>query len=122
MMIPYDQMPEDNRDLAKLDVTFPFLDDNLEKACPESINTIVEYLRLESPDFHRVVPDQLTFCRTAQVAERKYWIWTFVESDGTDCYVTVSQDEDGSTCIGYEQNYGAWTPEQFMLGDYHDVF
>ena len=115
-------MPEDNLDLATLDVSFPPLEDNSEESCPEAISRIVDYLRVESTDFEHVVADQLTFLRTAQVAEKKYWIWSFLESDGTICFATVSQDEDGSTCMGYEENYGEWTPEQYMLGDYHKVF
>lgn len=39
-----------------------------------------------------------------------------------DCFVTVSLAPDGTTCIGYEENYHRCSPEQFMLGDYHEVF
>ena len=48
--------------------------------------------------------------------------WSFQESDGADCFVTVSASPDGTICTGYEENYYQLTPEQFMLGDYYNVF
>ena len=104
-MIERGQLPKNNADLVKVDVEFPRLQPDTVAACPVSIEEVVEYLRAESPDGEAVHSQQLRFIRTAQVAEQKYWIWSFRESDGSDCYVTVSVGPDGGSCIGYEENY-----------------
>jgi hypothetical protein len=121
-MIPYDRMPEDNSELAKIDVDFPRLDPDTAESCPTPLEDVLAYLRMESADGDAVDASQLTFRRTAQVADRRYWTWSLRESEGADCYVTVSVGPDGDDCIGYEENYYGLTPEQFMLGDYHQVF
>jgi hypothetical protein len=36
--------------------------------------------------------------------------------------VTVSSTKDGSTVTGMNENYDELSPEQFLLGDYHNVF
>lgn len=121
-MISFDQMPEDNAELAHMEIEFPQLQHNTSESCPISLDEIVEYLRAESLDGDSVTTDQLQFLRTALVADYRYWIWSFRESDNMDCYVTVSISSDGITCTGYEVNYYNLTPEQFMLGDFHQVF
>ena len=121
-MIPFEEMPADNAQLASISIEFPLLQPNTAESCPVPVSDVVEYLRLESPDGDSIGAGQLSFLRTAQVAERRYWIWAFQEADGSPCYVTVAVSPDGSSCIGYEENYHALTPEQFMLGDYHQVF
>ena len=121
-MISFEQMPTDNADLANIDIDFPHLQPNDQNSCPVSLDYIVNYLRLESPDGESVQPSQLKFLRTALVSDRRYWIWFFLESDGSRCYVTVSESSDGSTSTGYEQDYYRLTPEQYLLGDYHQVF
>ena len=121
-MIPFEEMPADNAELANVEVQFPRLHPDTADSCPVSLNDVVSYLRLESPDYESVEANQLQFLRTAQVADQRYWIWSFRESDGSDCFVTVSQSRDGTTCTGYDQNYYGLTPEQFMLGDYHHAF
>jgi hypothetical protein len=83
---------------------------------------VLEYLRAEASDGEAVEANQVRFIRTAQVAEQSYWIWAFRESDGCECYVTVSVSPDGSSCIGYEENHYRLSPEQFMLADYHGMF
>jgi hypothetical protein len=121
-MPPYEEMPEDNAELAKLIVDFPRLADDTSDSCPVSMKEILDYLHLESPDGEEVEETALLFLRTAQVAEKAYWLWQFTESDGTECYVTVSMTSQGETCIGYEQNGYGLTPEQYLLGDYYNVF
>lgn len=83
---------------------------------------MVECLRLESPDGDSIDTGGLSFLRTAQVADKRYWIWALQEADGSRCYVTVAISPEGRSCIGYEENYYELTPEQFMLGDDHQVF
>ncbi len=121
-MIPFEEMPEDNDDLAHVQVTFPLLAPNTADSCPLPLSDVVEYLRLETMDGPLFNGDRLHFLRSAQVGDRRYWIWSFDEPDGSGCYATVSQSPDGSSCIGYDENSHGLTPEQFMLGDYHNVF
>ena len=121
-MIPFNEMPEDNAELANIEIEFPRLQPNKPDSCPVAPDDVVEYLRMESADAESVEASQLHFMRTALVADHRYWIWSFRESDGSDCFVTVSVSPDGTTCTGYEENYYGLSPEQFMLGDYHQVF
>lgn len=121
-MIAYEEMPENNADLAAIDFDFPRLNPDTTADCPVSLGDIVEYLKLESPDADSVLVSQLTFLRTAFVEEHSYWIWEFIETDGTKCYATVSLDAAGSLYIGYGEDSYCLSPQQFILGDYHDVF
>jgi hypothetical protein len=121
-VISRDEMPDDNAELATLDVTFPELEENTTASCPVPIRDVVEYLRMESPDGDAVQESSLQFLRTALVSDHRYWIWSFEESDGSACFVTVSASPNGETCTGYEENHYSLTPEQFMLGDFHQVF
>ena len=116
-------MPEDNHDLALVQVSFPPLADDSPASCPVSVSEVLEYLAAEAPGGETLEPSDLFFLRTAQVADVRYWIWRFFEPDGGDeAYVTVAQEQDGLTCVGYDANYYGLTPEQFLLGDYHNVF
>jgi hypothetical protein len=121
-MLPYDDMPDNNQDLTRIEISFPHLPFpyNLPLFCPRKVREILEYLRREGEE--QITKNSLMFLRTARVAEAKYWIWEFYDSENRKCYVTVSQAQNGSTCIGYEEDYYHLTPEQFMLGDYHHIF
>jgi hypothetical protein len=121
-MLSYGDMPEDNADLAGIDVSFARLEDDSAESCPVPIEQILDYLGDEVPNGDLLEAEDLVFIRTAQVAEIAYWIWRFEEPDGTPAYATVSRDPDGSVCIGYDSNDFGLTPEQFMLGEYHNVF
>jgi hypothetical protein len=107
---------------VKLKVEFPALPDNSGKSCVVKMREILKYLRMESPDEHAIKGKDLTFVRTAQVGGDRYWIWTFNEGDGTQCFVTVSVAPEGQTTIGYEQNHDGLTAEQYLLGDYYRLF
>jgi hypothetical protein len=121
-VIPLDQMPEDNDDLAKISVEFPHLDPNTPSNCPVSMDDIQRYLKLEDADGESVETRELHFIRTALVERAEYWIWDYRESDGAHCYVTVSRSPEGRACLGMDGNWHGLTPEQFILGDYHQVF
>jgi hypothetical protein len=121
-MLSYEQMPKDNADLARVRVSFPYLEDNSARTSPASMDEILNYLASEVPDGDVVEPKDLHFIRTARVAQHDYWIWRFTESDGSEAYVTVSRRPDGQISLGYDSNYYGLSPEQFMLGDYHQVF
>jgi hypothetical protein len=121
-MLSYEDMPEDNQDLAKIEIAFPYLPDNSPNLCPVSINEILEYLELETDSEEPISNKGLVFLRTAQVVDEKYWIWEFWDNENEKCYVTVSQSQNGSTSIGYDEDYYHLTPEQFILGTFHNVF
>lgn len=116
------ELPDDNEELANIVVQFPSLADDRADP-PVSIPELLDYLRDEAPDGEELQAEDLRFIRTAQVAERAYWIWAFREPGGGEsAYLTVSQDAKGAVTIGYETDYYGLTPEQYMLGDYHGVF
>jgi hypothetical protein len=121
-MIPYQDMPENNREIAKLEVSFPNLESNTPASCPVQVSEILEYLNDEAPSDDSISEKDLKFIRTAQVAESEYWIWEFQDSEGTKYYVTVSRSPQGSTEISYDENFYSLTPKQFILGTYHNVF
>lgn len=117
------EMPTDNRDLAGVAIDFARLRDDSPRSCPVRMADLLMYLRDEVPGGGRLQPADLTFLRTAQVAGSRYWIWRFNEPDGGElAYATVSVDDSGRLVRGYDANTYALTPEQFMLGDYHQVF
>jgi hypothetical protein len=120
-MIGRDEIPEDNRDLASLEVNFPRLAEDSPASCPVSMEELLDYLRLESPDGDGLAAADLRFLRTAQVGDAEYWIWEFHESCGGKCYVTVEY-KDGVSCIGYDEDYWNLTPEQYMLGEYYGTW
>lgn len=120
-MITRDEMPEDNKDIAAMEVDFPRLSENSAASCPVPMVEILHYLSLESPDGDEITAADLRFLRTAQVADAEYWIWDFHESTGVKCYVTVQRKVDG-ICIGYDEDYWGLTPEQYMLAEYHEMW
>ncbi len=87
------------------------------------LEDLLEYLGLEVPDGDQLSAADLQFVRTARVAERDYWLWRFTEPgpDGEEAYATVSLD-CAEVILGYETDYYGLTPEQYLLGDYHEVF
>ncbi len=118
----YEEMPADNEYLAKMEVVFPYLVPNSAKNCPQTMEEIQAYLRLEDSDLDSVASRDLTFLRTAKVVDRQFWIWKYTESDGEECYVTVELRTDGTSVLGMDGNSYNLSPEQFILGTYHDVF
>ncbi len=121
-VLAFDEMPEDNADLATVQVEFPRLADESPASCPVPMEDVLDYLSMEVPDGARLTPEDLSFRRTARVADADYWVWSFTEPDGQTAYVSVSVDGSGTATIGYEVDYYSLTPEQFMLGNYHQVF
>jgi hypothetical protein len=115
-------MPDDNDDLAKVAIDFPRLDPDSPARCPRSMDDIQAYLALEDADLDAVEKRELRFLRTALVEQTRYWIWDYREADGALCYVTVAESPDGTNCLGMDGNWHGLTPEQFILGDYHQVF
>lgn len=121
-MLKHEEMPEDNEDLGKIHVSFPHLPDDTPESCPTPLSAILEYLAVEVPDGELLDPIDLHFVRTARVAEQQFWIWRFTDPLGADCYVTVSVNVDGAQVIEYDEDHYHLTPEQSILGVYHQVF
>ena len=116
-MLTSEEMPERNEDLAKVEIEFDHVSFDLVSEPKEIEPYLIEYLEREgfTPD------DNLRFLRTAQVEEKVYWIWEFT-SDGEKAYATATQDKNGGTSVGCDTDYYGLTPEQFILGDYHNCF
>jgi hypothetical protein len=116
-MLSYDEMPEDNAELAKIEINFPHVPFS-EVSEPNEIELyLLDYLKVEG-----YVPDsKIKFIRTAQVEDTVYWIWEYI-SDGKKTYAIATQDEEGNTSLGCDTDYYGLTPEQYILGDYHNCF
>lgn len=118
-----DEMPEDNADLASIPIDFPRLAEDSPSGCPVPLTKLLAYLGSEVPGGDRLSASDLVFARTALVSETRYWIWRFNEPDGGDpAYVTVSVQLGVAATLGYGNNCYNLSPEQFILGDYHQVF
>src|SRR3954452_6526678 len=74
-----DQMPDDNAGLARVEVAFDRLRSDTAESCPVPLSRLMEYLAREVPDGEHLSPEALAFIRTAAVADRRYWIWSFQE-------------------------------------------
>ncbi len=120
-MISLQDMPEDIEEWANVHVDLPLLSKNTVEECPISMQDIQEYLSVEDADLDAVEYRKLTFLRTAKVADNNYWIWKYNETDGTECYVTVSSDAEGGTVTGMDSNNFNLSPEQFMLAMHYRV-
>ena len=110
-------MPENNKDLSKIEIDFPHASFD-EVSEPKEIEPyVLDYLERED-----YLPDgKLKFLRTAKVDDTVYWIWGFT-SESEKTYVTATQDKNGDTCLGCDTDYYGLTPEQYILGDYHNCF
>jgi hypothetical protein len=118
-MIPLEQMPEYRRDLVNVPVDFPPLDEEQAVRHVEFVDSLLEYLELEGEA--DLSAKDLTFLRSAQVGEKRFWIWEF-EGDSSDKYYAVASEKpNGSTRLSYDPAEGL-TPEQFMLAEYHECY
>ena len=113
-MLTYDEMPDDNVELAKIAVEFPHVPLS-EVSDPKEIEPyLIDYLKREG----YTADAPLQFLRTALVENTVYWIWGF-STDGENAYAVATQDADGHTSVGCDTNDFGLTPEQYMLADYH---
>lgn len=118
-MIARDQLPDDAADWSAVAISFPRLSDDTSNSCPRSADEIFEYIQKESGDLQNATPGRLVFVRTAQVADAKYWLWSYTEADGEGVFVTCRVDADGATTVGLADPNGL-SAEQFLLADYYD--
>ena len=115
--IEFDAMPTSTLALAELDITLPRLDELTEADSPVTTADLLNYL-IETLN---ETTGQLRFVQTAKIKTKCYWLWQY-ETDKKSYYATVCQRANGDVSIGFEQNYGNWTPDQYLIGDYHDFF
>jgi hypothetical protein len=124
-MINREDFPVKFEDLRNVNISLPFAEGESETTCPVSMKDIIEYLDWEAPGGKNaggemVIDFELKFLRTALVNETKYWVWSFLDEDDTECYVTVSLPPGGPPCIGYNDSFGL-TPEQHIIANYFDI-
>ena len=101
-------------------VSFPLLASDTEESCPLPLSEVVQYVQMESADAEEAPKERLHFIRTAQVAEEKYWLWTYTEAAGDTCYVFFKQGENGNTVLGLT-NSEELSPELYLLAEYYDL-
>ena len=107
------------------------LDPDDEASSPRPRAEVYEYACLEGIGFTEDVEDGaddnyfvLTFLRTAKIEDRKYWIWSAICSeDDLDAYVLLEEsDRYPGTITGLRVNDEKLTPEQFIWGDFCNVY
>ncbi len=124
-MIKREDFPEKLEDLHKVNISLPYAEGESEITCPVSMKDILEYLDWEAPGGKNaggemIIDFELKFLRTALVNETKFWIWSFLDEDDTECYVTVALYDNDPTFTGYDESFGL-TPEQYIIMEYFDI-
>lgn len=116
-------MPDNNAALAGVAVQFERLTPDSPDECPVEVPQLLAYLAREVPEGDSLTTADLAFDRTARVTGAEYWVWQFREpgTQGDDAFATVSRS-GGRVTLGYETNYYRLSAEQFILGDFHQVF
>ena len=126
-MIEKDQLPEDPADWRDFEVSLPRLDPDTAESCPVALSEVIEYVGLESAEGDDADSGRLSFLRTAQVADQKCWLWSYIEADGELCYVTywVSPSDGGTLGLADAKadpdSDRPQSPEQFLLAEYYDL-
>ncbi|MGI9235256.1 MAG: hypothetical protein ACR2RD_16610 [Woeseiaceae bacterium] len=111
-------VPEDNADLAKLDIHLPSVPSEEVSGPAEIEPYLLEYLKREGFPPNN---GEIDFIKIVRIEGVIYWIWRF-DSDGDSCYATATQKSDGSTGVGCDTDYWDLTPDQYIFGDYHECF
>ncbi len=114
-MIDLADMPDDIRDLVRLELELPRLDPDNESEAPVALADAAGRLNLALPS------SDWTFCRTARVEDRDYWVWRGPIA-GRVHYLAVWQKDNGDLCCVAQACAADWTPEQFIAGEYHNYF
>lgn len=96
------------------------LSPNTEESCPLALSEIIQYVQMEPADAEEATKERLQFVRTAQIADEKYWLWTYTEADGDTCYVFFKQEANGNTLLGLTSSEGL-SPEWYLLAEYYDM-
>ncbi len=124
-MVPSrEQLPKAWKGLKRYTFELPKLLLNVPWTCPRRKKEILEYLAVEArggsqSGSENVIEFDLKFVRTAKVKGSKYWLWSFEDGDGVECFVAVHKDETGRNILGFEEALGL-TPEQWLVMDYYE--
>ena len=98
----------------------PFLADNSPRSCPVSMPELLRYLRTNTEDGRRLQASDLTFVRTAQIEECRYWMWRY-RASGARWYALVMEDTAGPWMCCHRAGERA-APEDVLLDDYRVAF
>lgn len=115
------EFPDEEREIAKLEVELPRLPEDSPKGCPRSVSDVKSYLRAEFASERDPKPTfDLFFGRTAQIGGTKFWLWGFTHHDGRTYYVVVTL-LNRTASIMYAPG-DCLTPEQFVALQYARFF
>lgn len=126
-MITYDDMPENNEELANIKIDFPHLDEEQNSRNKSFEDELLQYLDMEGENTSK---KDLKFLRSGKIIETKliflkdvtlFWIWEFKDDSENKCYAEILK-KNGQLSYGYKQDFYKLTPEQYILGSYHNVF
>jgi hypothetical protein len=120
--VEYKDMPDDNEDMAKIDIVFPPLTEEQTKRYPSFVENLVDYINTEEENEECLCADDLKFIKAVQVKEKRYWIWEFFDTDNYHSFAVVSENLDSSLVFCYDTNRNNLSSDQFILGHYHKVF
>ncbi|WP_230969567.1 hypothetical protein [Nitrogeniibacter aestuarii] len=112
-------LPDDAAEWGQTNVSLPRLKNDSPSSCPETIDEIMAYIRLESSDVDDAKGERLSFLRTALVEKDQYWLWRYMESNDSECYVVFRIKADGSSDLGLSETNGL-APEHYLLADYYN--
>jgi hypothetical protein len=118
-MIPREKLPEDPLEWSDVKVSFAHLAPDSADSCPQTKEEILEYIARESADLDRTNEERLKFIRTAQVADARYWLWSYEEEDGEVCYVALRQKK-GSEYLSLSST-SSLSVDRYLLAHYYDM-
>jgi hypothetical protein len=104
--------------LASVRFSLPYLPDNSAESCPVSPQQVARYVRAHV-EGAPVDPKQISFVRTAQVEDCRYWMWEY-RVEGTPSYAFVMEDGEGAW-LSNRAAQPALTPEEILLADYESA-
>src|SRR5688572_16624866 len=99
----------------------PYLDENSARSSPIAVEELHAFLAAYAEGAREITPSDLTFVRTAQIEDKKYWLWRFETIGGGVTYATVLQEPDGSAWMAHHSGWQPRTSEEVLLDDYHNA-
>ena len=104
--------------LASVRSSLPYLPDNSAASCPVSAQQVARYVRAHTEGVP-VDPKQISFVRTAQVEDCRYWMWEY-RVEGTPSYALVMEDGEGAW-LSNRAAEPRLSPEEILLADYQSA-
>jgi len=118
MLPPKESLPKKVSEFHRVQVELEYLPEDSAASCPISHDDIMEYIRAESADLDAAKAERLKFIRTARVENARYWLWTYNEAAGSECYIFVRERAGGETYLALTNMYGL-SPDQYLLAYHH---